>query len=237
MGAERATSVFDEDEIAEAQSALEALDLDEPSRTWTKAQIEADFAGCATLSAIVERLESDLAGTGDVICEVRVNGLALREEDEAKFAQTPRSELQSLAIVTSSAVALILQALRSVQAFMGSLHRSCLETSQAIRDVGIGEAHRPFRDIVEGCQWAVETLIHARGAASGSGKPIAQAERWLEAERMLASTVRELVAAYEAKDGALVADILEYEATGAAAIWADALRRELESRERAAQAQ
>ena len=199
--------------------------------TWTRGEIESSFAECATLSEVIARLERERSVHGEVICEIRVNGLLLREEDEVRFADTARSTIAELAIVTHRSTDLICQALRSVAAFLPNLDASCIQTSDVIRDGGLIAAHKPFRDIVEGCQWAVETLIHARGAASGIGLPLAQAERWHDAEKTLSGTVRELVAAFEAKDGALVADILEYEVPGASAIWVEAIGRELAVRE------
>jgi hypothetical protein len=197
------------------------------AKKWARGEVEEEFAACATLKDVIDQLEREHASRGEVICEVRVNGLLLAEEDESRFASSPLCEISDLAILSSRSADLIRQALRSVAAFMPGFNEICLKTADVIRDGGLGSAGPALRDIVDGCRWAVDTLIHARGAASGIGQPLIQAERWHEAEKTLAATVRELVAAFEARDAALVADILEYEATGAAAIWIEAIEREL----------
>lgn len=197
---------------------------------WTGPEVQREFQTCANLRDVIQLLEARRSVLGEVICEVRVNGLLLREEDEARFADSPRAEIESLSILYARSSDLILQALCSVAEFLPNLERSCLETSEAIRDGGLGAAQKRFREIIEGCQWAVETLLHSRGAASGIGAPLSQPERWYEAEKTLNQTVRELTEAYRARDAALVADILEYEATAAAGIWVETLEREMATR-------
>jgi hypothetical protein len=84
--------------------------------------------------------------------------------------------------------------------------------------------------MLEGCSWLVETITHVRGAASGIGTPIGDIDRWFEAEKTINRVVRELSEGYAASDFVLVADLLEYELTGALQIWGEALAAERDRR-------
>lgn len=191
--------------------------------SWDKAKIQAAFAGCATLKDIINRLESDFVARGEVICEITVNGVLLNEGDESRLGDMRAAEINALAVRSNLPSNLINDAIRSAQVLIRDLEKSCLTTSERFRGTDIQEAQRSFHECLEGCQWLVDTLMHVRGAASGTRQPIAQPERWYEAEKLIARVIRELSEAYSAKDYVLVADLLEYEMTGALVVWQEAI--------------
>lgn len=192
--------------------------------SWDNTQIIHQFAECTTLREIINRVESEFALKGEVICEIHVNGMMLSEEDEAKFAESPRAEIRDLTIRSNQPGLLIAQALDSAVAFIPQLSESCLKAAEAFRGHDLQAAQRSFNETLEGCTWLVETLTHIRGASSGVGRPIASADRWFEAEKTINRVVREVSAAYTEKDYVLVADLLEYEVTAALEIWIDAIK-------------
>lgn len=193
---------------------------------WDNQEINRRFAGCATLRDIIDDLEEDYSRRGEVICEIRVNGMLLNEEDEAKFAQSPRKEIRDLSISTNRADRLILDALDSTRTFIPELEKSCLSTADALRGANIGQGQKFFAETLSGCQWLVDTLGHIRGAAAGIGQPIERTERWFEAEKMIVKVVREVSEAYKNNDNVLVADLLEYEMTATVQLWQEVLTAE-----------
>jgi hypothetical protein len=190
---------------------------------WDKNEVEKQFAECMTLKEIIRRIETDFSLRGEVICEIRVNGMILDEGDETKFAESPRQEIQDIAIRSNKPADLINDALASAHAFLPELEDSCLKTAEMFRGSNLQESQNSFNTCLEGCQWLVDTLMHVRGAASGVGQPIHQPERWFEAEKVIARVIREMSEAYSKKDFVLVADLLEYELTGALIVWKEAL--------------
>lgn len=191
--------------------------------SWDKARIQAAFAGCATLKEIIDRLESDFIARGEVICEITVNGVLLNDGDEARLGAMKANEIVALAVRSNLPANLINDAIRSAQVLIQDLEKSCLATAEHFRGSDMHEAQKSFHECLEGCQWLVDTLLHVRGAASGTRQPISQPERWYEAEKLIARVIRELSEAYSAKDYVLVADLLEYEMTGALAVWQEAI--------------
>lgn len=197
---------------------------------WNSQELQKQFPDCATLQEIITCIEAEFSGRGEVICEVRVNGHLLNEEEEKKFAESSTSEIRDLSVRSNPPANLIIDAIRSAIVMIPDLEKSCLKTADLLRGSDFGLAQLSFHECLEGCQWLVDTLIHIRGAASGIQFPISQPERWFEAEKLIARVIREMSEAYTGKDFVLVADLLEYELTGALEVWKEEV--ETESRHR-----
>ncbi len=198
---------------------------------WTSDEIANEFVDCSTVGEVITRLENIAASRGEVICEIRVNGELIDEEQEARLANdagkaNPRSAIRSLSIRSDRPEHLIGQALRSSLSFIPLLTRASVDTSTRFREGDVHVGSEQLNEALEGCQWFVETIHHARGAASGIGFAVQQAERWQQAEKMLFDVVTELTATFDRKDYLLVADLLEYELTAALEMWSPVLQAE-----------
>jgi hypothetical protein len=193
---------------------------------WDSQEIRQQFATCANLKEVIVKIENDFSKKGEVICEIRVNGVRLNESDEARYAESRLEAINDLSVSINRADSLILDALVSAHAFVPELEKSCVATGDSLRGSEISLAQKQFGETLEGCQWLIDTVGHIRGAASGIGQPVERTERWFEAERVIAKVVREISTAYEAGDSVLVADLLEYEMTGALHIWQEVIESE-----------
>lgn len=202
---------------------------------WTSDEITRDFNDCTTVGEVIRRLETMAASRGEVICEIRVNGHLLDENEEADLIgsaemRNPRSGLQTLSIRCDRPQHLILQALRSTLAFIPLLVRASLDTSRRFREGDVSNGSVQLSEALEGCQWFVETIHHARGAASGIGDGISGIERWHAAEQMLSQVISELTTTFDRKDFTVVSDILEYDLTAALEMWVPVLTYEADRR-------
>lgn len=206
---------------------------------WTSEQIATDFTDCATVGDVIHRLETMAAARGEVICEIRVNGQVIDEAQEAKLIAKPaegeaslnsRAGMRTLSVRSDRPEHLIGEALRSTFSFIPLLTRASVGTAQCFRDGEVHAGSEQLNEALEGCQWFVETIHHARGAASGIGFGVHQIERWYEAEKILFQVMTELTATFDRKDYLLVADLLEYELTAALEMWAPVLQHEADRR-------
>ncbi len=193
---------------------------------WDSDQVATVFTDCETVRDVIVRLEAQAASRGEVICEIRLNGLLLQEEDETRFANDPRSAIRVLSIRCDRPEHLIGQALKSALSFIPLLTHATTETAKLFREGEVHKASEQFNEALQGCQWFVETVHHARGAASGMGTAVTSAERWHEAEKLLFKVVRELTETFDRKDYVLTADVLEYELTAALEMWQPVLQSE-----------
>jgi hypothetical protein len=195
--------------------------------SWDKQEIVKQFETCKNLGDVIAQLESDFSVKGEVICEIRVNGMVLAEEDETQFAESGFEEIKELAVRSNKPDELISQALQSAFDFVPQVERHCVETAERMRSPEMAESNQSFQVTLEACQWLIDTLVHIRGAASGIGAPIEKAESWFSAVQATMKTVTEVSNAFEKGDQVLVADLLEYEMTGALNIWKGALAHEM----------
>lgn len=203
---------------------------------WTSEQVATEFTDCSTVGEVIHRLESLAAEKGEVICEIGVNGQLLDEAEEARLADdpmktNPRSAIRSLSIRSDRPEHLIGQALRSTLSFIPLLARASVDTSQRFREGDVHAGSEQLSEALEGCQWFVETIHHARGAASGIGAAVQHIERWHQAEKMLFNVIGELTATFDRKDYVLAADLLEYELTAALEMWIPVLSSEADRRQ------
>jgi hypothetical protein len=193
---------------------------------WDSDQMDSQFKDCETVRDVITFLEAQAAARGEVICEIRLNGHLLQEEDETRYANDPRSAIRALSIRCDRPEHLIGQALKSAISFIPLLTHATTETAKLFREGEINKASEQFNEALQGCQWFVETVHHARGAASGMGTAVSSAERWHEAEKLLFKVVRELTETFDRKDYVLTADVLEYELTAALEMWQPVLQNE-----------
>ena len=196
--------------------------------SWTSDQISLEFKDCVTVGEVLQRLEIIVAAKGEVICEIRVNGQILDDTQEADILndeqkRNPASAIQTLSIRSDRPEHLIGQALRSTLSFIPLLTNASVETAQRFRDGDVHLGSEQLNEALEGCQWFVETIHHARGAAAGLGDGVHQVERWQQAEKMLFHVITELTETFDRKDYLLVADLLEYELTAALEMWSPVL--------------
>ena len=178
---------------------------------WTKPEISQKFVGCSTLGDVIKNIEAEFVSHGEVVCEIRVNGLVLKEEDEKKFAESRLDEINELMVQTNAPKTLIEQALSSVLDYLPKAQKACLECADAFRAGEMHEAQQFFQDVVEGCFWVVDTVIHIRGAHENTAQPSKISSEWMIAEKKFVTDLKSLLNASEQQDYILTADLLEYE--------------------------
>lgn len=198
--------------------------------TWDSQDIRTRFSECPTLREIIEKIESEFAERGEVVCEIRVDGQVMDEGDEARFAALERETIREISIVSDRPAELIVKALDSTLVFLSELEHSSVRASVGLRGAEFQTAQKAVQECLDGCMWFIGTLEHIRGAASGIGRPLANDERWMRAQRAITQVIRDLSEAYENKDYVLAADLMEYELTGAVALWREALAMERDRR-------
>ncbi len=195
--------------------------------SWTKSEIAQAFADCKNLREMISKIETQAAVSGEVVCELRVNGMVLGEDDELAFADNQMSSVETLEIQSRRPLDLVQDALKSAAELLPQLEKSALVTADLLRSGDGPRSAVVFEETVGGCQWLVETLLHVRQATAGMGQPLAGLSQWMESEKLISRVVTEVSEAYQRADKILVADLLEYEMTAALASWKTTIATEL----------
>jgi hypothetical protein len=191
---------------------------------WNKNEIEKQFQTCATLKDLIGFIETDFSARGEVVCEIRINGILIDENDEAKFANQATSEIRDLSVRSTKPAVLIVDALNSTIAFIPQLETRALATAEHFRAADLVRGQVAFAEITEGCQWMVETLLHVKGAAAGLQITLENLDLWQSSEKRFFDVTQDLLKARSTKDWILLADILEYELTTLLQSWTVLIR-------------
>ncbi len=178
---------------------------------WTKPEIHEKFAACETLADVIKSIEAEFISHGEVVCEIRVNGLVLKEEDEKKFAESKLGEINELMVQTNAPKILIAQALESALDYLPKAQAACLDCADLYRTGKVAEAQQFFQDVVEGCFWLLDTVVHMRGAHENLAVKNSVSADWLMLEKKFVADLKELLTSSEKQDLILIADLLEYE--------------------------
>ncbi len=193
---------------------------------WDEAEIQRQFADCRDLKEIIARLERDFSARGEVICEIRVNGLVLRESDEISFAGSRLGEIRQLAIASERPEDLIRDAMASALDYIPRVRAACETAADLFRGNDLRLAQTRFTEVLDGCQWLVDTIVSLRGAADGIGRPILLRDGWSEAETHFSGVINQILASHQSHDSALTADLVEYELNNVLERWANVLAAE-----------
>ncbi len=186
--------------------------------TFTKDELKDRFNETTDLGEIIEHLENDFYGRNELVCKVSVNGLSLSEEDEYRLKNTMLVEIENLTLQTENAETLKFDLMKNWDQLIPSLVKLSEQLSEAIRFEGLENSYRSFVDLVEACQFLVSSLDSLKSIMTPEEKQ-RLTENWDNDEKKLNQLTIEIFKAFESKDEALLADLIEYELIESLQIW------------------
>lgn len=187
--------------------------------TWSNDEVRQQFANCATLREVIQNLEKKAWDSGQIVCEVKINGIVLSENEENQFAETLTQSIGTLEILTRTPSELVNDAVRSYQDFIPEIKTASLECSEKFREQNVYEASQQFSGVLEGCRWFTDAVVLLKSNADSWLRQTDLNQKWNLCELGYTKIVKELLGAFEAKDYTLIADLLEYELTNCLDAW------------------
>jgi hypothetical protein len=179
------------------------------------------FPEAHTLGDLFKAFEADFVSRGEIICQFKVNGLSLSENDEKKFSETLVDDVEIVEINSESPTALLFGLLSNWMSELPVLVQNTDQLSKEIKFNGIEGNLKAFVDLVDSCQFLVESLIDLEKIIA---RESLNHEKWRQNEEMTARAISEALAAFEKKDFVLLAEILEYDLAHSLQIWAEEIR-------------
>lgn len=184
-------------------------------------QLREHYGPGTILRDVFADIEEELRAEGKVVCRFIVNGMAIQEKEEERFAAYPLEDVEkleylseSMGVLADGVIAGWLDALPELQEGAERLARK-LQSSP-------GQGYmRDFRDILENCEYLVSSLQSLSKLAPG----MTEKTRSLfeEADRKTMGSLKEAIHYIEKKDLVQLAWTLEYDLSHALEIWKDAL--------------
>jgi hypothetical protein len=190
------------------------------TKTFLSNEIDSLFCDQAILKVAIEKIEKQLFSEGKVLCEIRINGMALTPDDEMNFENSRRDEIKTLEVRAQLVTVLVSDSRASVINYLNQLKDVALKAAEALRAGVSRDGSDMISAVVNGTQWVTEMLNQIRTLEGNFWK---FEKQWLAAEDNFLKTTRELLGAYEKGDLILVADNLEYEWSSSIDQWLNVL--------------
>jgi hypothetical protein len=186
---------------------------------WSKPQIVETFSRCRTLGQVIEEIEATYWSKGFVVCDVKLNGQLLSEDQETLLASTHSEQIDHLRVRLYRVGQLLIDTKRSILDWIERAERACEANAEEFRAGRLKEAHGRFSELMAGSQWLAQNIQLLRGLVDLDDEPHHHAD-WGRNEANFMKTVRDINGAYERQDFAQLSDIIEYELTTALRDWA-----------------
>ncbi|WP_413559866.1 hypothetical protein [Bdellovibrio sp. HCB209] len=175
------------------------------------------------LSRVFEDIENDLRDTNAVVCRFIVNGMEIKESDEARFGSVPLTDVETLEYMTENSNDLVLDVLRAWIDSLPELMDKTESLSKRMRAQGFSGLLKPIHDLVTNCEYLIDSVMSLK-VIVGDRHMVASPVNWAKAEDQSKTTVTEALAALENKDFVLLADVLEYDLNNVLQMWKEHLQ-------------
>lgn len=177
-----------------------------------KNEIASRFEHCNTLREVIFEMEKSGTPKGEYVCKINVNGMNMGEEDEIKFANTLRKDINSLEIDFGTLDELVKGMLKSYIQWIPNIKIILLETAKFFQAGDIEKGQKRFLVMLDSCRYYVSSLIELKR----SSREISET---LFVEEHFSALIREVMGAFEKQDYVLLADLVEYELYNLFDVW------------------
>lgn len=188
---------------------------------WTKQELAAQFAEAKVLGELFRQVEIELGKKNQVVCQFKINGLALTEETERRLKDGSVADIDLLEVKAETSTALM----------NGILENWCVEIpkmidindrlAQDFRFQGVEGRMKAFVSLIDSCQLLVDSVMTIDNLLVST--QTVQAETWKNTERNMATSIGEALQAFQKKDYTLLADVLEYDLGHSLQSWQELL--------------
>lgn len=186
-----------------------------------KQELIGRFGAHATLGEIFGQIENDLKSVKEVVCQFKVNGLALDEAGEKRLASSKLEEVQSIEVLSQQPTAILGDILISWSEQIPSMIKQNDDLASQIRFKGIDGQLKNLVDLIDQSQLLVDSIMSIDTVFSEF--PIVQSEKWQSGQKQTANAIGEALEAFQKKDFTWLADILEYDMGHSLQIWMELL--------------
>jgi hypothetical protein len=181
----------------------------------------ARFGVEASLGEIFRQIENDLKPINEVVCQFKINGLALDEQAEQRLAAATLSEVETLEVFSQQPRAILGDVLQNWVKQIPALLECNDNLASEIRFKGIEGQLKSLVELIDQCQLLVDSIISIDSVFPNL--PYVKSEAWKKAQTQMASAIGEALQAFQKKDFNWLADILEYDLGHALQTWMEQL--------------
>lgn len=180
------------------------------------------FLECTNLNELIQRIEIEQAKIGRVVCQFKLNGLKISEEDEGRMSNMPIDEILSLEIQVENPSVLVQEMVTTALELLQTLERSTDRLSELLAGTEETEYKKTFFKIIDDTSLLAECLSVVRHHFLNQFPD--RRHLWFKEEEHLNGTLIDLLNAVQVQDQILTTEIIEYELANSLATWAELLK-------------
>lgn len=196
---------------------------------WNHSQILSDFADCENLRDLIDAIELKCRQTSLLVCAIRVNGMALEEEDESRFANTAVTSVKDIEVEVGNINEIVEGIFSNYVNWIPYLREVADDVSESLRERNMSVAQRSINEMADALTDLVNSLIELK-KTKALVPALSQIEKIEKLEITFVEVVKELTSAFESGDYVLAADVVEYDLNNLLddlKAWVDKSRQEL----------
>lgn len=162
----------------------------------------------SVLQQVFHDIEKDLHAEKRVVCQYIVNGLAVEERDEGRYAQIPLEQVESLEYLSESTDVLLDEVLSGWVAAIPELQKAADSLATRLKAGQTQGALKAMHDLIENCHYLVTSLASTLELTAGS-EPFRTT--FAELEKTTHRILREAMSSVERQDFVQLALSIEYD--------------------------
>lgn len=190
---------------------------------WSAKELQTEFKDCDSLADVIKSIESQLWRQGEVVCEIRVNGMFFDEADEARFAGERLEGVEKIEVKTQRPKDLLAQTVAAARLHIPKIRESSVKAAVLFQTGESNQANVLLSQILDSSRWLIDALFLIKKSCQDWADVEVKESDWQQAELGFAEVVRTLYSSYESKNTVLLADYLEYEMSNALDKWLEVL--------------
>lgn len=179
------------------------------------------FGSDATLNDVFQQIEIELKSVKEVVCQFKVNGMALDEEGEKRVGASRLAEVRTLEVLSQQPTAILGDVLKSWSTQIPAMIKQNDALATHIRFQGMDGQLKNLVELIDQSQLLVDSIMSIETVFSDF--PMVQSEAWRSAQKHMAETIGEALQAFQKKDFNWLADILEYDMGHSLQTWMELL--------------
>lgn len=188
----------------------------------TKEALLKTFGEGVTLAVVFEKLHLEWQERGEVVCQFRINGMNLTEQDEYRLASATVSEIESFEVDSQRPDDLLLGVLQNWVTELPTLIQNADYLAQDIRFDGIQDKLNSFVELVDSCQFLIDSLMTLENIVQT--QQWTSALEWNENTQLTGRAIGEALKAFEAKNYTVLSEVIEYDLGHCLQVWLNLLK-------------
>lgn len=177
------------------------------------------YGETAALDTVFRGIENELKKTGQVVCQFKINGMALDEADEVRLAQATLSEVQTIEVLSQKPSEILDGILSNWCERIPQMITKNDQLAADIRFKGMEGQLNILVSLIDDCQLLVDSLMSIDKVFPDI--PLVKSQPWSKAQTQMAQSIGEALTAFQKKDFTQLADILEYDLGHSLQVWVE----------------